>query len=685
MIDLSQRQHTLAVGFATSNVAVASAVAGKVYGMTQISSIGASSSLSNKNKFPYFTRVTPTTDGFSDALVESIVYYSNIQKIGWTDVGVVARTDEFALSLAASFVKKANGKLDIVTYQQYFSEGAELDVDIEMNELVHSGVRVFLAFVNDDWLDFIAAADEFGLVGDHYVWYVPSSVIGLQFPEPSELSRGAIGSFVYVPESATLDMFLELWNEADPTIYPGAGGFTTPFHYLAFDMMITAALAIDQVDKKGLLNNKVSPQMWFDTIVDLEFQGTSGDIRFDGNGDRIAEFEHLYYSPEAARWVPSAIWSKERGYDVVHEVVWNSNTTVLPDLDVREPFDYWSCDNKEERHDPTGKTISLHTPDGGSFDDIDSDYHCDFFIDCHNFSDESVDCSTNYLVLFIVFGVVTGLLILISVLLVLFVLVVGVFLQYRRLRKSSPVFLILVSGSVIIGYCSVFAWFGKPHPAACGFQPWLLGLSAISMITALTVKNIRIYRIFQFPMKKQRITNFDLAGLWMIVMTPALLILILWTIISTPTAKMKHLGGGEHYICATGGFTGEPGGYIFFGIFVGYAALVLLLGAFVSFLIRNVPTEYNETKLLTVSIYNLGFLGVVIIPVFLVVEATNPFVAWILRTLAILYAFTATTLIQFGPIVWGVIILDKGRNVKRFKSNLSNSPHNAVSASDTLS
>jgi len=172
-------------------------------------------------------------------------------------------------------------------------------------------------------------------------------------------------------------------------------------------------------------------------------------------------------------------------------------------------------------------------------------------------------------------------------------------------------------------------------------------------------------------MNKMRITNFELFALWTVVMIPAVLILLIWTIISTPTAKLEEWNGEEHYVCTTGGFTGTPGGLVFFFIFVGYSGIVLLLGAVISFLIRNVPSLFNETKLLTFSIYNLLFLSVLIIPVFLVLQPINPFVAWILRTCAVLYAFTATMALQFLPKLYGIFVEDKGRNVRKFKSTLS--------------
>ena len=128
--------------------------------------------------------------------------------------------------------------------------------------------------------------------------------------------------------------------------------------------------------------------------------------------------------------------------------------------------------------------------------------------------------------------------------------------------------------------------------------------------------------------------------------------------------------GKDHYVCYTGGFTGYPGGYVFFSIFVAYSAFILLLGAILCVLIRNVPSQFNESKLIAISIYNLVFLSVVVVPVYMVLNSYEPFVAWIIRTCAILYAFTATMILQFLPKIIGIVVIDKCKNVKQFKSSL---------------
>merc|ERR1711879_225999 len=162
--------------------------------------------------------------------------------------------------------------------------------------------------------------------------------------------------------------------------------------------------------------------------------------------------------------------------------------------------------------------------------------------------------------------------------------------------------------------------------------------------------------------------------LWVALMVPALIIVTLWTLISTPTASMVNIGGDDHFVCNTGGFTGEPGGLVFFFLLTSYGALILIFGVFLSIVSRNVPAMFNESKLLAISIYNLIFLSAVIIPVFLVLQPINPFVAWILRTCAILYAFTATMVLQFLPSVFGIVVLDRFTNpVVSITKNTSNS------------
>ena len=682
-----QEDIILAINFASNNVSLlcglegtlhaeAVSTVGITYGISTLVATSALQAFSDKTLYPHFSRTIGSINGQLLALIDTLDYYRNIQGAqGWTDFAVITSI-EFNIGTPESFITLAEeNDFVAVAYQQILEE--QEDLSIELNAIKSSKARIIVVFILPQYFGkIILQANELGLVGDHYVWASTDTLLGDPQifnglgEEVTQLSRGMVGTFDYIPLPSDnyepYNNFVNQWLSLDPVEYPGAGPGNAPVPFLLFlyDSIMLAGRAMDKLDKEGLLidakEGRISPEVWDYAIRNVPFNGTSGPLVLDEKGDRIQSFAVYYYDPDTLQWDFSSKWTPEGGIEVVNEIIWYSNTTEIPDLDIRPPFDYWSCHDKEKKHDKTGKTVKIQTPDGSDIDDIDYDYYCDKFIDCKNFSDESSDgCENNYLALFIVFGVVTGLLIIITIFILCFILIFGVILKYQRLKACSPTFLVLLLISIIIGYSSVFTWFGKPHPVACGFQPWLLGLPTISMIISLNCKVFRIWRIFSASFKRRVITDFHLFVLWIVLMVPAVLIVTIWTIVSTPTAEMKDVGGEDHYVCTTGGFTGFPGGYVFFAIFTAYTAVILLIGAFLSIVTRKAPSAFNESKLLAISIYNLILLGVVIIPVFLVVQPFNPFIAWILRTIAILYAFTATLVLQFAPSLFLIIFVDK--------------------------
>ena len=712
IIKASEMGEKLLIGFPVSSISEPVGQAGGVYNVAQLSSTTGSLKVSNNFNFPYFTRLSPSTENFATPIYETLKFYINTQGPIWSDVAIIASSDEFGISLSEAFVELGKDDINVVLFRQFLqtSVTGTPNYEIELEEIKNSGVRIIMAFIVEPWSDFIITADKLGLVDEHHVWFTSDYTVGEKpFTEKAaNLSRGLIAPFRYIPITDQLIQFIDRWRQLDPIKYPGAGPNFTPsaFTFTQYDTYITLGKAIDIILKNSAEYNigqdqddlsNISGDIWTEIIRNITFDGISGKINFDDHGDLVIDYSILFYKPgnSPSPWVETAIYdSFNHEYQFTNEIIWFDNTTNIPDLDIREPFYYWSCHKKEKLYDETGKTVYLHSPDGSDIDDIDSDYYCDQFIDCKNLSDEGFSCSSsNFIILFIVFGIITGLLICFSFALIIFVFIYGIIFKYRRLRVSSPSFLILMLISIIIGYSSIFAWFGKPHPVACGFQPWLLGLSVLSMFIALTVKSFRIWRIFNFPLEKVNISNFELFILWFICIIPAIIILILWSIISTPTAKLIEQDDKDHYVCTTGGFTGYPGGYIFFSIFTAYCAIILFLGAILCILIRNVPSQFNESKLMAISIYNLVFLSVVIVPVYMVLISYEPFIAWIIRTCAILYAFTATLVLQFFPKIIGIVFIDRCKNVRVFRSALQkpssgsspNSPNSQVSSSEFVS
>merc|ERR1712137_104390 len=556
---------------------------------------------------------------------------------------------------------------------------SQTDYSVELREIERSGARIVIVIVAETQSESLCiAAHEYGIISDEYVrWASGDTFTLVRFiddegnPKTETINAfsGVLAPSVIVSDDnekyrAMIAHYAELNITGEVLDFLGpVGALYYDAGWSLVEMFLTA-------DEKGLLPDDhsfatVSGKQWYELGSNLDFDGASGRVKFDDEGFLASQQVGISnFIANDVEWVQAGVLETATTEIIFSEdVVWYDRTTNIPDLDIRPPFSYWSCHKKESGYDSTGKTIMVETPDGSDVDYIDSTYYCDGFIDCENLSDERGGCWTNYTIVFIVYGIITGLLMVILIGFFVFTLIFSCCFRRIRLQASSPLFLLLLLCSCFLGYISVFAWYGKPHPVVCGFQPWLLGLGAVGMISALCAKTFRVWRVFAIPFKRVTIKDWELIIFWVVMVIPALFILIVWTIVSTPTAKMIEKQGEDHYMCATGGFTEEPGGLVFFFILVGYEGILLLFAAFLTFVTRNVPQMFNESTLLAISIYNLTFLAVVVIPVYFVLIEINPFIAWLVRTTAVIYAFTATLWMQFLPMVVGVVIVDKCKKV----------------------
>ena len=708
MINYANDGISIVTGNPVSNVLAATGIAGPVYDVAHLSAVAITPVLNDKNNYPYVSRLVPEASVSMIANHAFIEYYGS-QSEGWNKAAVICTTDVYGVSLSDKFIEESKTYgVTIAAFQQVLPD--QTIFTQELQEVQNSGARIilFLGF-ETHFRPLIEQAEEFELIGDKYVWivaegvvatsvYIDTSTGNVDF-ETARRMQGEIGTVGDQAQSGPpWDRFVAHWQSIDPSIVPNAGPGTLPdvFSTWFYDLGYLIGLSVNEAQKRGYLDENQSgyptASQWNEIILESDFFGASGNVSFTDIGNRTPVLAIRNFISEELNWQKIGTWDPDNNFipesDV--DVIWFDNTTNIPDLDVREPYYYWSCHDGKKKLDPNGKSVTLHTPDSSDVDEIDLDYECDTFIDCKNLSDENNDCSSNYTLIFIIFGILTGILIFILFIFLIFTIVFGFIFERIRVRACSPTFLLIIITSGFFGYVSVFAWFGKAHPVACAFQPWLLGLGAVGMISALCAKTFRVWRIFALPFKKMEIRDWELLIFWFIMIIPAFIILLIWTIVSTPTADIKEIQNDDHYVCTTGGFTGEPGGIVFFFIIVSYEAFLLLFAIFLTIVTRNVPSMFNESKLLAISIYNLCFLSVVVIPVYFVVISINPFAAWIIRTCAILYAFTATLWLQFIPRMIGVIIIDRCKKVRltkmisekdRVKSSSSNSKNESLDVS----
>ena len=124
----------------------------------------------------------------------------------------------------------------------------------------------------------------------------------------------------------------------------------------------------------------------------------------------------------------------------------------------------------------------MERPDEDDADNIKKSYRCDQFIDCQNMSDE-IGCSASVIPAMITFGIVTGLLLLLSLLLAVVLLALTFGLKSERVLSSGPFFLLMIILASLLGFVSTYSFYGKPTKASCGFQPWLLGPAIMLLVS----------------------------------------------------------------------------------------------------------------------------------------------------------------------------------------------------------
>jgi len=596
-------------------------------------------------------------------------YYGQTGEKRWLEAGIICTADEYGVSGAKDFIANApEYDITISSFQQ-FLVGAT-DVEVEVRELKNSEARVFISFMQaQGYQTLMREADKQDIIGNEYIWICSDGCAtddifsGLNREREADMRDIVKGMFGIVPESGSgpvYEEFLQRWDSLDPSEYPGSNIAPTAFTLLAYDSAFLIARAYDLLYQQG--NFSPNGTELFIALTSVSFLGASGNVTLFANGDRAANYDIVNYWPDN-QFHSIMSWNEADGLVVERDAFFRDGTTTIPDLGVETSFEYWSCHDKESHVDRTGKTIKRETPDGDDPNNIHIDYECDQFIDCDNMSDEAYQCTPSLVVAFIVVGIITGLLIGINFWFIPAVILFGCIVQRNRILLAGRLFLLCLGVAAFLGLVSTYTWYGKPETAACNFQVWLFGLSVTILVSAIFSKNFLRFRTLGCPIAKVRKLHLHMDIEFIIyfivsAVIPVFLI-ILWTAISTPKADIEKHAGDDHWVCTTGGVTGPPGGLVFFFVLVGYFGFLLLCSFILMFLNRKAPQVFMDNRLMFISMFNLGFLSAVIIPVFFVLRYISPFAAWLVRTLGIIYGFVSTLWIHLVPKMIGIVIVDK--------------------------
>ena len=237
----------------------------------------------------------------------------------------------------------------------------------------------------------------------------------------------------------------------------------------------------------------------------------------------------------------------------------------------------------------------------------------------------------------------------------LFIVVTVRYRSHSMLRSNSPLFMVISLLGVMLLFAAILALVTTPSSSSCLAFSWLIQLGFTVTFAPLFAKAYRIYRIF--GRRKLSVVKISNRKLFLAVTATILIdviFLAVWHSIAPPTVAINvqsvtsaitgSVQENDYAQCTWQGTSAS-----FMGVECAFKVVALCLGVMLAFSTRQVTDRFNNSKSISLSIYNLVFALVVILPILVLIDAVGN-----VRVLLLLFCLT-----EIGFVTLGVLFLPK--------------------------
>lgn len=591
-------------------------LAAKVYSVPMISFMATSYILSNKMEYPYFLRTMASDTAEMDLVI------ALFQRYKWTQGVIIYSTDDFGngYSLLVNEAAKANITLVGVSVPVIPSpQDTANTVDNIESFINQRRMRIFIYY--SQLVCAQAVRTEMfkrGNTGADFVSILAVPVAGplIAGIYPSTIDDGAIGMTISSPSNALWQKFMATWRASATmkALYPLQRIPSLITDWLGVDALLTFVHAADTLLNKGYSVEEIKGALFLNASLNTNFEGTTGKVSFDRNGDR--EGDLALYSIQA-----------------------NRNASIL--IPVSTLVGYYSSSTKQIN--TTREFIW-----GGGSNTIPGDGTAVFLPII--FSADAIK---------VVFGVLVGICVVVAL------IIFGVLL-FRPLafQKSGRFYCGVIIFGALLAYAAAFTTLPEPTDALCLAFPWLLGMGFMLLFGCLFLKTWALFQVFRAAeqMKKTTLNPMFIMKILGILILVEAIFMIIWSVVDPPKVELITVAGGRErqHTCGAGNIS-------FWAVFIGYKGFWMLFGAIISFLVRNVRDDYNESAGIGMAVYNcFGITAIALVIGFVLRDTPDNVV--IIQNVAIIVAFTATLVLLFSRIVISVF-RGKDRYVDNSASN----------------
>ncbi len=329
--------------------------------MPVMSLFATSDELSDKSRFPYFIRLTPP-DRFQAEMITDVLVHFN-----WSYISLIFSEGPYGESGAKYLEKQTKEKGICIEVHQMIPSKANNNAyeTIVHNLMLHKQARVVVLFMGKlDQINLLKTFSKFGENG-HFIWILSDSANTFSV---GEVQNGAFTVFpdmkAYPPfnewyknltpknnpnnpwmDSQWENLYNCKWNKSygndscfqyEDTPYRNVYTGTAPSKFI--DGAKVFALALDELLKercpeafinKSTIKGCIDGEQFLSKIKEVTFEGASGLVKFDENGDMLGSYILRQYIHQRN--------------PKLHEVIWWNK--ALSSLDVKDDLIDWSVFN----------------------------------------------------------------------------------------------------------------------------------------------------------------------------------------------------------------------------------------------------------------------------------------------------------------------------------------------------
>jgi len=218
--------------------------------------------------------------------------------------------------------------------------------------------------------------------------------------------------------------------------------------------------------------------------------------------------------------------------------------------------------------------------------------------------------------------------------------------NFIEIRRSSPLFLITMLVGIILAFCSILTFIGKPTKFICILRPYILVLTFGLTFFSLLLKTFRIKVIFDKV--NIQVKDSNLIMYLCILLGFELILVTIWSIAAGMEPVVKIVSKEMHYyVCQN---NKDLGSYIQLSLII-INGLTLIYGCYLAYKVKNVYSEYNESKVIGLSIY--GIVICMIILMFIVnIKGLDHTTLFLIQSLMIILSADIILVFMFTPKLW---------------------------------